>query len=432
MKKLLQQIKKRISILLEWVCSKILPYVDRMKANRSIKKLQKKKNNPSRPIKVGFVVQMPEVWDKEAPLYEKMTSNPMIDPWLIVVPSYDLTKRGRGNYGAELEYFKNRYPSAKILTTQDLTFDYQNLKNCEFEYIFFQRCWEAYIPEQLRTYKVLPYAKTCYIPYAYHSFEDSQDYYKTRFFYSLYVLFCCSDAQLKSYLPYGHQKSVFKGFPVLESAEFTGVQDYQKLRFAWTPRWTTDPEYGGTSFLDYKDRFIELQQMFPKIQVLLRPHPLTFEHMINCGHMTEEEVAEYKLRNENAGVHFDRNADFEVTLKQIDGIITDFSSIVIEALMCGKIIIFCGKEPQAAPSEILREILKCSYICRNWDEIVATLKMLSNHDDPLLPARKALADKLHCAHENSSERIVEWIISDSKDAGIEECRATGDRFERTL
>ena len=395
-----------------WLYSNVLPWYDRWKANRLIKRLNRRKPMQDCPIKVGFVVQMPEVWNKQAPVYEEMVRDPRFDPWLIVVPSYNLTTRRREGYGAELVYFRKSYPDGQILTSDDLGEDFSGLQTRGFHYIFLSRCWEAYIPDALRTRSVLQYAKTCYIPYAYHSFEDEPSYYGTRFFYYLSTLFCCSKTQLEQYCPSGKRKSVLLGFPPLSKLQTTEISDYRRLRFVWTPRWTNDPEYGGTSFLDYKDRFIELRKTFPEMQILLRPHPLTFDHMVNCGHMTTEEVVEYKLRNENAGVHFDQNADFGVTLKQIDGIITDFSSIVIEALMCGKIIIFCGREPKATPSETLREILKCSYVCKNWEEIVATLKMLSNHVDPLLSARETLADKLHRVHENCSKGIVEWIVSD--------------------
>ena len=72
----------------EWLYNNVILESDRIMAEITINQFKKRKRANDR-IKVGFIVQMPQVWDKESPVYERMTADSQFDPWLIVVPSYD-------------------------------------------------------------------------------------------------------------------------------------------------------------------------------------------------------------------------------------------------------------------------------------------------------------------------------------------------------
>ena len=412
MNKLLKKLKKLKSNLKQWAYSNILPYVDRVRAKRCIKRLQKKKPDPNRPIKVGFVVQMPQIWNKEAPVYEAMTRDSRFEPWLIVVPSYSLTTKRRGDYGKELEYFTAEYPEARLLTTKELGEDFGMLPEQGFAYIFFQRCWEAYVPVSLRTRNVIRYAKTCYVPYAFHCFRDPASYYQTRFFFNLYMMFCCSEQQKETYRISDRRKSEFLGFPGLCKIETSEPAMSAGLRILWTPRWTTDSQYGGTTFFDYKDKFVPFKQRHPNIQIIFRPHPLTFEHAIQTERMTPEDIDRFKQRNEEAGILFDENADVNQTLQDIDIMITDYTSVIIDAFLSGKILIYCGGKTDETPSETLRQILDCSYRAETWEEVEAALEMLGRGEDPMRDARKTLAEALIQAHRNSDQAILQYIADD--------------------
>ena len=81
-------------ILSKTKCGLLLPYRLIVTVNSFIIKsrtYQKKKKNKNNKIKVGFLVQMAEIWDKEAPVYEKMVSDNRFDVYLIIVPHYDLS-----------------------------------------------------------------------------------------------------------------------------------------------------------------------------------------------------------------------------------------------------------------------------------------------------------------------------------------------------
>lgn len=83
-------------------------------ASNALKKIAQKEET-KRKIKVGFIVQMPEIWDKQLPVYEAMLADEMFDPYLIVLPSFDLALNTFKEYGEELEFFRSLYPDEKII-----------------------------------------------------------------------------------------------------------------------------------------------------------------------------------------------------------------------------------------------------------------------------------------------------------------------------
>lgn len=407
MKKLLQQMKKLKSKLVEWVYSSIMPYVDRVMAKRFIKRLQKKKTDPSRPIRVGFVVQMPQIWNKEAPLYEAMVWDPRFEPWLIVVPSYNVATRRRGEYGKELEFFRTEYPEAKLLTTKELGEDFDTLPEQGFAYIFFQRCWETYLPTELWTRNVIRYAKTCYIPYDYHLGAPESGYYKMGFYTCLYVMFCSNDGDLAWYHPKRPRLSVSLGYPSLANLSYVNPPE-QRLRILWTPRWVIEQ----TTFFAYKDRFLTLKQEHPEYEIVMRPHPLTFENAIRAGKMTEAEVAQYQASCQECGIRFDHNTSIDDTLRQIDILVSDFSSILADAASLGIPIVYTGSKNFPDPNSTMQGILDSVYFADNWDEVKQQILLLSSGTDPNLELRYQLASTLQEKNRHSVENILNYLIQD--------------------
>ncbi len=407
MKKLLQQMKKLKSKLVEWVYSSIMPYVDRVMAKRFIKRLQKKKTDPSRPIRVGFVVQMPQIWNKEAPLYEAMVRNPRFEPWLIMVPSYNVATQRRGEYGEELEYFTTKYPEAKLLTTKELGEDFDTLPEQGFAYIFFQRCWETYLPTELWTRNVIRYAKTCYIPYDYHLGAPESGYYKMGFYTCLYVMFCSNDGDLAWYHPKRPRLSVSLGYPSLANLSYVNPPE-QRLRILWTPRWVIEQ----TTFFAYKDRFLTLKQEHPEYEIVMRPHPLTFENAIRAGKMTEAEVAQYQASCQECGVRFDQNASIDDTLLQTDILVSDFSSVLADAASLGIPIIYTGKRDDVIPNEPMRRIVEAAYDADTWEKVKSCILDLTQERDPKITLRKSLSEEMTEANKNSVSSIMDYLYDD--------------------
>ena len=101
----------------------------------AIKRIGAKKNSSER-IKVGFFVQMPEVWDKQLPVFEGMLKDERFDPFLIVLPQFDISSNCFNEYGEELEYFKKLYDISRIIIAYN-KHEWINLERLNFNYIFY-------------------------------------------------------------------------------------------------------------------------------------------------------------------------------------------------------------------------------------------------------------------------------------------------------
>ena len=62
-------------------------------------------------IRIGFIVQMAEVWDKEVRIYEELRTRADVETFLIVVPPYDL-KTDKNTLSYENDPFLSIYPEA--------------------------------------------------------------------------------------------------------------------------------------------------------------------------------------------------------------------------------------------------------------------------------------------------------------------------------
>ena len=78
-------------------------------------KLKHKNNSISEngKISVGFIVQMPEIWDKLEPIYESMVDNDRFEVALILAPQYDF-KNECLIYSFTNNYFLEKYKDVII------------------------------------------------------------------------------------------------------------------------------------------------------------------------------------------------------------------------------------------------------------------------------------------------------------------------------
>lgn len=361
-------------------------------------------------IKVGFIVQMPEIWDKEAPVFEKMINDDRFSPKLIVVPSYDFAKSRIGEYGDELAYFQNKYDNELIIKAFDEK--WVDIESLQFDYVFFQRCYEHYLPEQYRTNVVANYAKTCYIPYCYHSLIDPDAYYMSSFFANLHLFFTCSRNQFERVQKIKQNGVLYDGYPVLDlKYEETGETD--KTTILWTPRWTNDPSFGGTTFIDYLYKIPALARELPAIRFIVRPHPMAFQNAIKEGLLSEQEIDRYKEELDNTGVVLDKNTFIEDTFKETDILITDFSSSLVAYYLTGKPIIYCTNTDLAFVDQY-QEIVDCSYKTNSWIEVKSCLADLLKGIDPLKETRERLSTIFASQHKDSASSILNSIEADAR------------------
>ena len=390
-------------------------YLRQKKADYYLKRIGENKiSDDVRIIRVGFLVQMQEIWDKQAPVYEKLNSDGRFIVSLIVIPPRDFgaSTYSFGKYEKLLLFFKTKYPMADIQKAYDK--QWLDLPSKGFDYVFYPTCWDKNLPSEYRPQEVIKYAKTCYIPYGAGGFRyDKQFYYKRSFFLSLYINFCNAKERVSLFPKSPYKHTLFLGSPLIDCS-ITGQKsiDTNSKRILWTPRWTTEEIYGGTTFFVYKDKILTLKTKFPNIDLILRPHPHTFQNALLLGKMTERDIEDYKISVEKHGASFDKNEMVGDTFRQTGILITDYSSIILEFFLSGKPVIYCGKT-NICFDEIYEQIVQGFYIADNWEQLEETVQKLLKGEDDLKTKRMNIIADIKKQHIGATERIVNFLIKDA-------------------
>lgn len=381
------------------------------------KRVIKSQKNNTGKIRVMFIAQLPEIWDKLSSVFELMDANSKFEVYLVIVPQYDIDRRCVGEYGDEKEFFKTKYPNVNIIDAITVNGEVIDLRKYAPHYVFYQRPYDFYLPEEIRTYCVMKYAKVCYIPYSYScasafSYENTNE----EFFRNVYLDFADSaeiqDALSKIFkvnVKDKIQKFLYVGYPVFDTylAMNTGDSNGGIL---WTPRWSFDPRIGGSHFMEYKDTFLALKNKLPNKKIIIRPHPLMWENVVREGLMTEEEVINYKTELQNNNIVIDSNKMMEDTIQESNVLITDFSSIMITYFMTGKPIIYCPFETEL--NEMYQKLLKGMYIADSWEDIEKYLNMIERGEDVLYNVRQEIIEKELKHLGGGSQRIIKEILFD--------------------
>ena len=377
-------------------------------AKKWLKKVSKKAT-PGKIIKVGFLVQMSEVWDKQELLYEALSKNKDFETYMIVVPNCDLIKNVVKNHYDDMFFF-NKYDNAIKALQEDGR--WLDLKKLELDYLFYQRPYNAYLPECYKSYVVGRYTKCMYIPYAFWPLKESLCGYNKDFYRYVYKAFMESQEHAKAIQDIHIMPSniVYCGYPQLTDAKI--AEDYDIRKVLWTPRWSYDPKVGGSHFLEYKDHIFELTADFGATEVIIRPHPMSFDNYIRMGLMTEEQVAAYKQRVEDtSNVCFDDNKNIEDTFENIGVLITDVSSIVFPFFLTGKPIIFCNTEIPLSPA--FEALLKGIYVADSWEDICTIYSQIVSGNDYLKDVRMEMVDTISKEHNGAVNNIIDILKKDA-------------------
>lgn len=387
-------------------------YLSYMRVKRNALKTYDKEN----PIKVVFLCQYYQAWNKLKSVYELMRKDERFDAVILAVP-YDIKNIDDDIF----EYFHGLY-GENVINAWDgnAWFDIESLKP---QYVFYQRPYDSYLPVIYRSSSVSEYAKVCYVSYAYQIDKATEGSCLSKLFYrNVYMYF----AENRVYYEYnikrfkyshakGYRKSLDIGYPSLEDFMMKSKlqsEENHNYKVLWTPRWSEDKEVGGSNFIKFKDEVVKLPTELEKVEVVFRPHPMTFQHFISVGKITEKEVNDYlALYEKNERLIYDNKPDYVESFWKGDVLLTDVSSIIVEWFLTAKPVIYC--ETGCEPNEFLKEMMKVFYVVHNWEEAKKTIEELYAGIDPLKEERKKKVEELMGSDfEHISNRFLETIHQD--------------------
>lgn len=408
-----------------------------------------------RKIRVAYIVQMPEVWDKQKSFFERLTSDGRFNVCVVIVPPFNPNTRKFGDNENNIRFYKSNCRKCKFLNAIDDSGKAVDIRKYRFDYVFYERPYDPYLPKSLRCRRVSGFAKTCYIPYATYDLWQGEGINTEckEFFRYLYIAFNNSEFHTKTMY-----ESMWKvcriphhfvdlGYPVhydsiaadenenpveiaatdendnpVEIAAVDETSDAGKnisseaekkcagKTVMWTPRWSYEPKIGGSHFMEYKDDILNLGDEYPGTKVIIRPHPLTYEHMIATGRMTEADVEEYKNKIEEKGVIVDTNKMINDTFKDVDILISDISSVMWQFFFSGKPMIYCTND--IVVSKEFKEMSELTYNASSYEDIRKYLEMLLSGNDEMKPIREKYIRDYKSKYSDPAGKMISYLIND--------------------
>ncbi len=405
-------LKIKIARMMDKPISVVKRKRNRIIANHYLKMIAKKTN--SEIVKIGFIVQMPALWDKQEPLYEELKKRDDCKTYIIVVPENEWRSQEIPNYSNN--YFLEKYSDA--IKLHDDNGNIVPIETYHLDYLFYPRPYDAYLPNPIRSYELYKNVKCCYIPYGLAAADifNSGNIYN-EFFDYMYFLFMDSE-HMKSLMAKEFRNEIRRKFKRVEYFGYPSLERYIDMgpterckTVTWTPRWSYDEEQGGSNFLEYKENYIDLVRKHSG-KCIFRPHPLMFEELIEKKKISKEESDNYILNIERYS-EIDIDSPIDSVLAKTDILISDFSTIVGSFFLTGRPIIYCDKGIQL--NEIYEEMSKYMYVAKSWTEVENYYDELVNKNNDVLREKRLEFIRSRFSYEiGSAKRIAEAIVNDAR------------------
>ncbi len=383
----------------------------------AIKRLQKTKENkhPTDIIYVCFVSQMLEVWDKQAPLFEAMKLDKRFCPNILCVPEYDFTKKKLTDNNSVYSYFSLKYES-------DCLFKYEEDQMLDFKmynYVFYDRPYNHYLPKKIRSNIVSKYSRICEINYCTSDWNRPGGFPYDDFAKDVSIWFASNDSEYNNYCNSRMIKTKLRraenvGYPAFEY--YYKIKDYNTLKsdsitILWTPRWSYDEGVGGSHFFEYIDSFINFAMRNKNVNLIIRPHPLMFDNFVFTGKMSVEDVVDLKRKCLNVGIIFDDNKMIKETFENCDILVSDYSSVLSLFMLTGKPIVYC---PTNVPiNSMFEELSHVFYVAYDFDDINNYCNNLINGIDEKQEERNKMCRELLSPIEGVVDCILNILVSNN-------------------
>lgn len=360
-----------------------------------LRKLSEKSVVQHTPIRVVFLGQAPGSWMKIKCIFDSMLEDERFDPVILAIPE-DIGNINMNTY----KYFSGIYGSAVVNAYHGSA--WRPIRELKPDYVFYQQPYDNYLPPEYQSGNVIKYVKTLYVPYGFVLWDKVKSISMSKiFFRNLYCYFAESRLnmeynvnRLKKSHRKGYQKSVNIGYPIFETfmrkKPLSSIQRTSKI-VLWTPRWSED--VGGSNFLNFKDEIVKLPEKNSDLKIIFRPHPMLIDHFIEKNRITKEDAEAYLRKfKDNASLEYDTSNDYMEMFWDVDILLTDISSIIVEFFLTGKPIIYC--DIGVIPDAFFAELLKGMYVVSDWQEAEQKLNELLQGNDPLREKREELRTAL--------------------------------------
>jgi hypothetical protein len=399
---------------------------------RHLRRKRAQKKNPQLNhgiIKVVFLCQYIPAWSKNKQLYEALRNDERFEVTLLCVPnriSANQLQNPEDLSNDTYEYFSFRgYKEAvNALIGKN---EWLDLKAQHPDYVICNR-YDRPMPIPYTSSEIANYAKICFITYSGVALlRVDQTLFDKPFTANTFCFFAESEGKKKEILHWNRMLSRFNlshavscGIPAVENVckakddpcETWGFSQ-NRFRAIYAPRWTTNPTWGGSSFLKYRSTFFNFADQHPDVAVLIRPHPLMFDHFVTTHLMTAEEVAAYKAEcSLRQNIQLDESKEYHTTFWHSSVLICDFSSIIVEYFVTEKPIIYLTYDETIEYTEMMRAMLSGCYLVNNEQELIQVMEGLLAGKDPLAERRAEVCREYLFGGDNemAGENMKQFLL----------------------
>ena len=379
-------------------------------------------------IKVVFICQYIPAWSKNKCLYETLKRDPRFEAILLCIPNRIRANHLQGPNDLSndtYEYFTDHgYKEAvNPLIGKNMWMD---LKSMCPDYVIYNR-YDRPMPAAYTSSQVSQYAKVCLIIYGCALLKSEESMIDKTFSSNTFYFFAESEGIRSVFLRTNRLLNILKlstavccGITAVENAlnakndkapawSFTD----NGFRIMYTPRWTTDPTWGGSTFLQYKDFFFQYADDNPTAGVLVRPHPLMFENFISSGILSKDMVDIYYSDCESRkNIRVDKEKEYLSSFWNTSVLVSDYSSMIIEFFATGKPIVYLTYNDSIDYTEQMQEMLSASYLVSDESQLKNVLDNLKLGIDPLKEKRSEVFKRViqndcnACASENIKNILI--------------------------
>lgn len=387
-----------------------------------ISKVDRGKNR--RAINVVFICQVPAIWNSCRSIFETALEDEYINEFIVAVPekimgkNYDVCHEIYGENKA-FNFCKSFYEKT-INAYDEHEKRWFDLKLLKPDYIFLSRPYDIHLPPEYRSSVLCNYTKICYVPYSYCKMNwDSRMVYSLDFLDNVYMVFTenieyCKVLTVIYYQLFSAKwkKIKYFGYPRFDLYNEKKISFNKfKKTVLWLPRWTTDSSVEATTFFKFKNFLISYFKKHPEICFICRPHPLMLRNFISTGEMTERERTEFlDVFEQNDNFEFDESGDYLPSFMQADIFISDTSSLLVEELITGKPIIYCGKVNHFDKNA--KNWAKLMYTVSDEKEMAIRLDALLGGEDLIKNQRKKYIESNMKVNGSSGKKIVAFLKKD--------------------
>lgn len=372
-------------------------------------------------IKVCFYVMYDSMFSFK-PLFEKMLSDPLFEPYIVIVPD---TSKGDDNMFYQVD------KGHKMLSK-----DYGDLVHKCYdentrEFIDFSDDMDILAtsqPYEMASDKIysIRYAVSKQILpiFAHYGMETTS--WSPNEVVVILILNCCwkifvntkYGLQDHKTLTINHGKNaILTGYIKMDSIAQVKIAKRERKKIIIAPHHTLDAKYNSalklSNFLCYADFFLEIYERYPQIDFVFRPHPLLVIALAKDEYWGQKKLNDYLARLKAfKNVEYQEGGEYFDTFVNSDGIIHDCGSFIAEYLYTDNPCCYMLKDKTTNDDNLAmfgKECIKHYYHAFSESDIIDFIEsvVLKGKDTKKEERIKFAKENIRINYPNVSQKIIE-------------------------